>query len=108
LSEHIENWDGSLDQFEDLVPPIINDYIELYYKEPFIIKKPIPVTKLKKESELNTMEARVLNVIYSVAKNKSAFHLDFIIESVHEHNKDKIIDALESLIQKKIITPKTN
>jgi hypothetical protein len=108
LSEHIENWDGSLDQFEDLVPPIINDYIELYYKEPFIINKPVPVTKLRKESELNTMEARVLNVIYSVAKNKSAFHLDFIIESVHEHNKDKIIDALESLIQKKIITPKTN
>ncbi|MFX1586749.1 MAG: hypothetical protein ACFFC1_01235 [Promethearchaeota archaeon] len=108
LSEHIENWDGSLDQFEDLVPPIINDYIELYYKEPFVINKPISVAKLRKESELSTMETRILNVIYSIAKNKSEFHLDYIIESVHEHNKDKIIDALESLIQKKVIIPKTN
>jgi len=108
LSEYIENWDGSLDQFENLVPPIINDYIELYYKEPFMINKPIQNAKLRKESELSTMETRILNVIYSIVKNKSAFHLDFIIESVHEHNKDKIIDALESLIQKKIIIPKTN
>ncbi|MFX0178768.1 MAG: hypothetical protein ACFE78_01185 [Candidatus Hodarchaeota archaeon] len=108
LSEHIENWDGSLDQFEDLVPPIINDYIELYYKEPFIINTPISIAKIRKESELSTMETRILNVIHSIAKNKSEFQLDFIIESVHEHNKDKIIDALESLIQKKVIIPKTN
>ncbi|MFX1322718.1 MAG: hypothetical protein ACFFAQ_13860 [Promethearchaeota archaeon] len=108
LSEHIENWDGSLDQFEYLVPPIIKDYIELYYKEPFVINKPIPVAKLRKESELSTMETRVLNVIYSIAKNKSEFLLDYVVESVHEHNKNKIIDALESLIQKKIIIPKTN
>ncbi|MFX0018309.1 MAG: hypothetical protein ACFFAF_06220 [Candidatus Hermodarchaeota archaeon] len=108
LSERIENWDGSLDQFEDLVPPIICDYIELYYKEPFVINKPVPVAKLRKESELSTMETRILNVIYSIAKNKSEFQLDFIIDSVHEHNKEKIIDALESLIQKKVIIPKTN
>ncbi|MFX1353950.1 MAG: hypothetical protein ACFFGP_08330 [Promethearchaeota archaeon] len=105
LSETLENWDGSLDQFDDLVPPIIKDYIELYYKEPFIIGKTEFIAKLRKDSELSTMETRILNVIYSIAKSKNEFYLDYVIESVHEVNKDKVIDALESLIQKKIIIP---
>jgi len=105
LSETIENWDGSLDQFDDLVPPIIKDYFELYYKEPFKIGKTEYIAKLRKDSELSSMETRILNVIYSIAKSKHEFYLNFIIESVHEMNKDKVIDALESLIQKKIIIP---
>lgn len=108
LSEIIERWDGSLDQFEDLVPPVLNDYIELYYKEPFIIGKTEQIAKLKKESELSSMETRIINVIYSIAKSKSEFYLDYIINSVHEENKDKVIDALESLIQKKLILPKSS
>ncbi|MFX1413922.1 MAG: hypothetical protein ACFFA2_08775 [Promethearchaeota archaeon] len=108
LSEIFEKWDGSLDQFDDLVPPILNDYIELYYKESFIIGRTEHIAKLRKDSELNSMETRILNVIYSIAKSKSEFDLDYIITSVHETNKDKVIDALETLIQKKIIIPKTS
>ncbi|MFX1496251.1 MAG: hypothetical protein ACFFBH_01870 [Promethearchaeota archaeon] len=108
LSEIIERWDGSLDQFDDLVPPVLNDYIELYYKEPFIIGKTEHIAKLKKESELSSMETRIINVIYSIAKSKSEFYLDYIINSIHEENKDNVIDALESLIQKKLIIPKSS
>jgi hypothetical protein len=105
LSDKIENWDGSLDMFGNLIPPIVNNYIELYYKEPFEINAPEDIAKIKKEMELNSMETRILNVIYSMVKSKKNFYLEHILDAVHEQNKDKIIDAFESLIVRKLIIP---
>jgi len=51
------------------------------------------------------METRVLNVVYSMAKNKESFYLEYILEIIHEENKDLVIDAIETLIQKEIIIP---
>ncbi|MBD3255269.1 MAG: hypothetical protein GF383_09265 [Candidatus Lokiarchaeota archaeon] len=51
------------------------------------------------------METRVLNVIYSTAKGKQPFLLKTIVELVHEKNKDLVIEAIESIIQKQIIIP---
>ena len=66
-------------------------------------------SKLKDTTHmLKNEESTYLALIDLLAKNKNEFHLDFIIDSVHEHNKEKIIDSLESLIQKKVIIPKTN
>jgi len=55
--------------------------------------------------ELNSMETRVINVIRSFAKNKSEFYLTLILELVDEKNKNLTIDAIESLINKKLIIP---
>ena len=61
---------------------------------------------MPKEKGLEKLEIRVLNVIQSVAKrNNNIVHLDDVIELVHEENKDLIIEALEVLIEKKLITP---
>jgi hypothetical protein len=105
LSELIENWDGAIHEFEAQLPPIIANYVELYYKDAFQINNAEYIAKLRKESELNSMETRILNVIYSIAKSKQEFHLETIFEVVHEKNQDLIIDAIETLINKQIIIP---
>jgi hypothetical protein len=105
LGQQIEKWDGSLDQFDELMPPIISKYIELSYKERFVLNSPTFIADARKEEEFNAMEKRVLNVIYSMAKSKSEFYLDHVVDSVHENNKDLVIDAIESLVLMKILVP---
>ncbi len=107
LSEQLQSWDGSLDQFEVIFPSILNEYFELYYKESFQLNiRDNEFLKITKDKSLNKMEIRVLNVINSVAKSKeNIINLDMIINLVHEENKDIIIKAIESLIAQKIIIP---
>lgn len=107
LSEQLQSWDGSLEQFEVILPPILNEYFELYYKESFQLNiRDAEFLKMTKDKSLNKMEIRVLNVIISVAKSKkNIINLDTILNLVHEENKDIIIKAIESLIAQKIIIP---
>ena len=107
LSEQIGNWDGAIHEFEVRFPPIINKYIELSYKENFTINNAELIAKIRKESELNSMETRILNVIYSIAKSKKEFHLDTIFELIHEKNQNVVIDGIETLIKKQVIIPST-
>ena len=85
-------------------------HFELFYKEPCKLTKPEILAKVRKENELNSMELRILNVIYSLlkGKGKSEFYLDTLLEVVHEENKDLIIDSIETLITRKIIVPSTD
>jgi hypothetical protein len=106
LSVELENWDGSLDKFEVLVPTIINEYFELHYKGSFELSERIDLLKLRKEKALDRLEIRTLNVIQSAAKrNNNVVNLDNVIELVSEENKDLIIVAIETLIEKKYIFP---
>jgi len=106
LSQQIENWDGSIDIFEEMVPPIISEYFELYYKGSFSLPKKIDLSTLRKEKTMSKMEIRVLNVIQSMSKrNDEIINLNSIIELVSEENKDLIIEAIEVLIERKIIIP---
>jgi hypothetical protein len=105
LSQLLENWDGAIHEFESQLPPIIAKYVELHYKDAFKINDAEYIASIRKASELNSMETRILNVIYSIAKNKQEFHLETIFEVVHEKNQDLIIDAIETLINKQIIIP---
>ena len=105
LNELIEHWDGALDTFETEIPPILRQYLDLYYKEPFVLNSVEYISELRKEVELTKMEVRVLNTVYSMAKSKKSFFLDYIIETVHEENKDIIIEAIESLISNKVFLP---
>jgi len=51
------------------------------------------------------METRILNVVYSIAKNKKEFYLKTIFDVIHEKNQDLIIDAIETLLDKQIFIP---
>ena len=108
LSRELENWDGSLDDFEIIVPQIVNEYFELYYKESFKFSSDINLIKMKKEKKFTKMELRVINVIQSMSKDKVIVDINNIIELVHEENKDLIIEAIENLIKQKIIIPVKN
>ncbi len=106
INELLKNWDGGLDQFEELIPPIIIEFFELYYKETFKINKDkISLLKMKKELDLSKMETRVINVIRSTSKKSEEFNLEFILQLVSEENKDLVIEAIESLIKQKLIIP---
>ncbi|NVM17136.1 MAG: hypothetical protein HWN80_05420 [Candidatus Lokiarchaeota archaeon] len=107
LSDQIGNWDGAIHEFEEHFPPIVNKYIELSYKEAFTINSAEFIAKIRKEDELNSMETRILNVIYSIAKSKQEFHLETIFELIHEKNRDTVIDGIETLIKKQLIIPST-
>ncbi|GAH09263.1 unnamed protein product, partial [marine sediment metagenome] len=63
------------------------------------------IARLRKESELNSMETRILNVVFSIAKNKKEFYLKTIFDVIHEKNQDLIIDAIETLLSKQIFIP---
>jgi hypothetical protein len=107
LSEQIGNWDGAIHEFEAKFPPIVNSYIELSYKDTFTINNAEYIAKVRKEGELNSMETRILNVIYSIAKSKQEFYLDTIFELIHEKNQNIVIDGIETLIKKQVIIPST-
>jgi hypothetical protein len=108
LSKELENWDGALDDFEILVPEILNEYFELYYKESFKLSSDINIITMKKEKRLTKMEMRVINVIQSMSTDKVVADLNNIVELVSEENKSLIIKAIESLIEQKIIIPLKN
>ncbi|MHA1509800.1 MAG: hypothetical protein ACTSO6_13980, partial [Promethearchaeota archaeon] len=59
LSELIESWDGAIHEFEFKLPPIITKYVELYYKDAFKINDAEYIARVRKESELNSMETRI-------------------------------------------------
>jgi len=107
-SDILEDWDGSIESFEKVIPSTIDQYFDFFYKEGFILNNPKYIATIRKETEFSKMETRILNTIYSIAKNKSEFFLEDIILTVHEDNKDLIIDSIETLLDKKIIIPNIN
>ena len=107
-SDILENWDGSIEIFEKVIPSKIDQYFNFFYKEGFILNNPEYIANMRKETEFNKMDTRILNTMYSMAKNKSEFYLEDIVSTVHEDNKDLIIDSIEVLIDKKIIISTTN
>ncbi|MHA1625545.1 MAG: hypothetical protein ACTSWH_10490, partial [Promethearchaeota archaeon] len=107
-SDILENWDGSIETFEKVIPSLIDQYFNFFYKEGFILNNPKYIASMRKETEFSKMDTRILNTMYSMAKNKSEFYLEEIVSTIHEDNKDLIIDSIETLIDRKIIISNTN
>jgi len=104
FAKQIKNWKGVLHEFEELITPFINSHYELYYKEFFEMSQSIfDQMKLSKERKFTKLETRIINNIISILKDKNKFKLDTLANLVSEENKDLVIDAIESLIELKII-----
>ncbi|MFX1322800.1 MAG: hypothetical protein ACFFAQ_14275 [Promethearchaeota archaeon] len=107
FSDKYENWNGELKRFNKLMPPLLDQYFESYYRDPFKLNRNKNINDLKKEKQLSKMELRLLNVIISITKTseQEEFYLENAIRNVYEKNQDIIIDALENLIEKRILIP---
>jgi hypothetical protein len=102
LEDELEEFKGDLSSLEELVSPIIYSSIDFYYKDTFQLSYDY---KTQKSRDLTSLELRVLNVLASYIKNKKDFLLVSILEMVSEKNKDLVIEAIERLIQKRLIIP---
>jgi len=105
LAHEFEDWQGNLEVFEGKILPIIEDYFELHYKDYFKLSRPKLKEFTRRERELKKMENRVKNVIESITKGDEKFYLKEIVEMIDEKNKDLVIEAIESLIEKELIIP---
>ncbi|MFX0043232.1 MAG: hypothetical protein ACFE8L_09990 [Candidatus Hodarchaeota archaeon] len=103
FSDQLENWNGKLNKFEKTMPALLDQHYHLYYKEPFKLNKNNDVKRIMKEGNLSKMKLRLLNAIISMTKDQEEFYLIDAIGTVHEKNQDKIIEALEMLIESQVI-----
>jgi hypothetical protein len=105
LSDKLENWDGGLDEFTKIVPSLFEKNFHISYRELFKLNEIKFINRVKNEEKLSKMELRLLNVIISMTKEREEFYLENAVRSVDEKNKDKVIEALEALIELKVVIP---
>ncbi|MFX1455962.1 MAG: hypothetical protein ACFFDB_11375 [Promethearchaeota archaeon] len=106
FSEILKNWDNSTDIFKSEIPPLLNDYFNLYYKDAFkIAVDKSELQKLRKELNLPKREYRIMDDIYSKSEEFGNFKIINLLEELSGKDEDTIIDAIESLISHKLIIP---
>ncbi|MFX1280799.1 MAG: hypothetical protein ACFFA3_15595 [Promethearchaeota archaeon] len=105
FANKFKNWTGDLEEFSTVLPSLINKHFQLFYREHFKINPILNTNRISKDEELNKLEIRLLNVVISMTKNQEEFYLEDALETIHEKNRDKLIEALEALITKKILIP---
>jgi hypothetical protein len=103
LSDKLRRWDGSLEAFNSVLPPLLEKHFNLFYREKFKINPDIDFPQITKEGEFSKIGKRLLNVIVSMARVQQEFYLKDVLKSVQVKNKDKLIEALEIIIEKQII-----
>ena len=102
--EKLENFDGSLNAIENEIDVLLNQFLFLYYNEPFsLTNNELYYNKIKNSGDLTTMETRIINVILSDFKSEKLFKLDTLIGLVTEENKDLVLDGIRTLIKRKIL-----
>ena len=112
LSDSLKDFKGELKPFEEAVPSIIYNSIDLHYKEFFKLSDDKTLLlKTKKDQDFTIMETRLFNVLTthsiqnSIEKVENDFSLVSIFKMTSEKNEDLVIEAIESLIQRKLIIP---
>jgi hypothetical protein len=103
VSDELKAWDGDLDTFNKILPPLLEDHFHLYYRKEFKINPARNIPQVLKEEDLSKMERRLLNVIASMTKEQNNIYLEDTLKMIHEKNEDRVIEALELLIEKEII-----
>jgi hypothetical protein len=102
LENLLEDFTGELGKFEKIIPQVILQSINLYYKDLFRLADNL---RIEKAIHLTSMEKRLINVLRSNSRNGEDFLLKSILKMTSEKNEDLIIEAIEGLIQKKLIIP---
>jgi hypothetical protein len=106
IKDQLKVWDHSLEQFREIVPPLLNDYFCLYYKEFFRLAIPKPeIDEIKKKFNITKFQIRVLNELLFIATEKRIFKLMSLLEKFSQKSEDTVIDAVQVLINHDVIIP---
>ncbi|MFX0104963.1 MAG: hypothetical protein ACFE75_05690 [Candidatus Hodarchaeota archaeon] len=105
FSDQLKNWDGNVEQFNRIIPPLLDEYFYLHYKEYFKLNTLKEINRIRREVDLSKMELRLINVIKSMTVEKEDFYLKDSVDLIHEKKKELVIEALEALIKRSIILP---
>ena len=72
ISNQLQNWDNDLNGLEDIIKPLIYEYFDIYYKDPFsVCIQESEVPQYKKKLSLSKTELHVLNIIFSILGRKA-------------------------------------
>ncbi|MFX1327198.1 MAG: hypothetical protein ACFE91_03515 [Promethearchaeota archaeon] len=105
-AEILKDWDHNLQVFKVQIPPLLNKYFDLYYKDFFKIAiEQSELQRIKKETNLSKQEYRMINILFNYSQEKGIFKLMTLLEEIGEKNEDLVIDTLEALINHKLIIP---
>jgi len=106
VSERLKNWNNDNHSFDEFIQPLVYEYFDIYYKDPFKVNiQESELLKYKKKLNLSKFEFHIMNTAFLLLKEKSHFKLMDILEKETDKNEDEIINALESLIEFKLISP---
>ncbi|MFX0074631.1 MAG: hypothetical protein ACFE96_04270 [Candidatus Hermodarchaeota archaeon] len=106
ISDRLKNWDNDLNHLEEIIRTLIYEYFDIHYKDPFDVNiKESELMKYKKKLNLSKFEFQIMNTIFVILNENSHFKLMDILEREVDRNEDEIINALESLIELKLIQP---
>jgi hypothetical protein len=106
ISQDLQNWNGDINGLDGVINPLIYEYFDIYYKDPFKVNiQESELPKYKKKLSLSKFEFQILNMIFLILKDKSHFKLVDILEKETDKHEDQVINALESLIESKLIKP---
>ncbi|MHA2391986.1 MAG: hypothetical protein ACXAEX_08440 [Promethearchaeota archaeon] len=106
LNQDLMNYNGHLKAYKKKIALLMEQYINLSYKGPFMVNPNFSTVVRKRDKDLSKMELRILNVIEShIREIKQTFLLSTLLDLTSEKDKDLVIDAIESIIQHEIIVP---
>jgi len=106
ISSFLHDFDGNLVPLRNIIPPILNKHLNLFYKQDFIITEERKYyNKMTQTQMVSTMERRVLTIIEVFLEHHDTFEFSDVFDLISEENEDLIIEALISLVHKKMIIP---
>ncbi|MFX1488780.1 MAG: hypothetical protein ACFFBI_06500 [Promethearchaeota archaeon] len=106
ISKRLETFDNDLTEYPEIIRPLLDEYFELFYKENFITDHhEKDIDAIKKKYKLSKIQVQIMMKVFTALNEKRTFRLMDIIEQLGEKDEDLIIDAMETLIDLKLIIP---
>ena len=103
-SEKFTQFIGDINSIRNEIVYMLNQFLFIHYIEKFKVNEDKKyVDAIINSSELKKIETRLFNVILSITKENKEFNLQDPITMIHEKNKDIVLEALDTLIRKKLI-----
>ena len=105
FSEEFRKFKGILNVIKNELREFLYQFLFLHYNGTFeITSNKNYLNSILESSELTKLERRLINVISSMTKINKTFTLKAAIDLIEEKNEDLVLEALNSLILRKIIT----